>query len=66
VIWLLRLVTGRREPARYRIAELHEVMGLAPDGSPSPAGFVLTGAADVTFVGCKTAVRWSWPPPSAN
>jgi hypothetical protein len=66
VIWFLRLVTGRREPARYRVAELHQVMGLAPDGSLSPGGFAISGDANVTFVACKSAVTWPWPLPGAN
>jgi hypothetical protein len=66
VIWFLRLATGRREPARYRVAELHQMMGLAPDGSPSPGGFTISGDADVTFVACKATVAWPWSTPSAN
>lgn len=63
-IWFLRLITGRREPARYRIAELHTDIGRMPDGSEG--GFVLTGGTDVTFVNCKAVMAWPWPAPSPN
>jgi hypothetical protein len=64
LMWFLRLVTGRREPARCRLAELHQAMGRMPDGSSG--GFVFAGVTDVTFVSCKATVAWPWPAPSAN
>ena len=52
-LFLLRLITGRTRPARFRIAELHREMGLRADGGPG--GFWIEGGHDVTFVNCASA-----------